>query len=76
MYCLKCGKSPQDISEYREEARRYGHRISPAEFVAKEEGTYDQITDTFLCTECYIAVGMPVLREIRRPAKHGNLMYM
>lgn len=58
--CIGCGKVPAEIDEYIEGAANYGSgRISPAAYVQKEEGTYNDSNGHFLCTSCYIAWGMP-----------------
>lgn len=56
--CFHCGKKPEEIEEYVEAARE--EETSPAEYVSKEEGTYDPVTGCFYCTLCYVEVGMPL----------------
>ena len=53
----KCGRTPDQISEYSQEMT--GSSLSPAEYVKREEGTFNPENGHFLCTTCYIAVGMP-----------------
>jgi len=55
--CLKCGRTPDEIDEYVIFSREEG--VTPVEYVKKEEGTYNEETGDFYCTDCYIAVGMP-----------------
>lgn len=55
--CVKCGKAPEQITEYVEAARL--ESITPRTYVAREEGTFNRKARTFYCTECYIEVGMP-----------------
>ncbi|MCP9209631.1 hypothetical protein [Streptomyces cucumeris] len=53
MHCIDCNKSPNEIPEYIEGARIEG--VSPEEFVAADEGTYNRKNGHFLCTDDYIA---------------------
>lgn len=48
---------PHELSEYVQQVE--GTAMTPAEYVQQEEGTYNRMTGKFLCTECYIAEGMP-----------------
>lgn len=57
MKCSGCGKRPAEIAEYREAAMALG--TTPNDYVRTEEGTYNSANEHFLCTECYIAAGMP-----------------
>ena len=56
--CTGCQKSPREIPEYVEMARLEGYS-TPEEFVRDQEGTFNAVNGHFLCTDCYIAVGMP-----------------
>ena len=56
--CMGCKKAPHEISEYIDMAESEGY-ASPAEFVWALEGTLNRENGHFLCTECYIAAGMP-----------------
>lgn len=58
MVCKECGKTPSEIQEYIDSAEEEG--ITPDEFVAQEEGTYNEITGAFWCTKCYVKLGMPL----------------
>lgn len=60
--CIGCNKRPEDIEEYVEAAGEY--RITPSEYVRREEGTYNSENGHFTCTDCYVAIGMPT-----RPGK-------
>lgn len=52
MLCCKvCKKEPHKIDEYIRESREYG--LTPEEFVIREDGTYNKITNKFICTACY-----------------------
>lgn len=58
MRCAKCRKTPEETPEYVAEGRING--MTPEEFVKEKEGTYQKEIGSFLCTECYVAVGMPL----------------
>ena len=49
---------PHEIQEYVQLAEESKYR-TPAVAVIHEEGTYNRATGKFLCTNCYIAEGMP-----------------
>lgn len=57
MKCAGCHKTPDDIYEYVEATNE--EDMTPDEFVASQEGTYDPESGNFLCTPCYMSVGMP-----------------
>ena len=56
--CKICGKEPKEISEYCELAEE--DCMTPDNWVAKEEGTFNFETGKFYCTECYVKIGMPL----------------
>lgn len=56
--CKRCGRKPDEISEYIKYANDSG--ITPDEYIIKKEGTYNNITGRFYCTSCYIEAGMPL----------------
>lgn len=60
-YCFRCGKPAGSFEEYDyfEESEREVHG-SRADYVKREEGTYNPETNRFACDACYIAIGMPV----------------
>jgi len=58
--CKRCGREPKKITEYIISAEDYG--CTPDEYVVREEGTYNERTQEFYCTRCYISVGMPLGR--------------
>jgi len=62
--CQGCKKPVTEIEEYIEMAAENG--ITPEEFVASEEGTYNPENGHFLCTDCYIEWGMPSLPSPRQ----------
>jgi hypothetical protein len=55
--CIRCKKFADELEEYIEAAKEEGE--TPAEYVEKEEGTYNSGNGHFLCTPCYVAAGMP-----------------
>ncbi len=57
MKCKICKKEPKDIEEYVKRANLEG--ISPEEFVREEEGTFNDTSELFYCTKCYVKIGMP-----------------
>lgn len=56
--CKCCGKTPNELSEYTSIAKE--ENMTPDEYVAQEEGTYNRSTGLFYCTPCYVKVGMPL----------------
>jgi hypothetical protein len=59
--CLYCKRRPADIPEYV--ACAIESNITPAEYVMKEEGTYNKYNGHFCCTDCYIEIGMPAHKD-------------
>lgn len=62
IHCAVCGKMPHEIAEYIEAAQRLQdfEEMTPAQYVAKHEGTYNRNNGKFWCTSCYISIGMPL----------------
>lgn len=62
-YCIGCKKWAEDIEEYVHEAAHDVQEgetpLTPSQWVAENEGTYNQDNGHFLCTPCYIEAGMP-----------------
>lgn len=58
MKCKICGKEPNELQEYISAA--YEEKITPEEYVRREEGTFNKETEQFYCTACYINIGMPL----------------
>lgn len=56
--CKGCGKRPDEIDEYVQEAK--DKDITPFQYVRENEGTYNMKTKRFYCTNCYIKIGMPL----------------
>lgn len=55
--CIGCNKHPGELDEYVEAAHE--ENLTPDQFVVLEEGTYNKTNGHFLCTDCYVAAGMP-----------------
>ena len=55
--CPYCEKHPHELSEYVDEAKYLN--MTAADYVRSEEGTYCQYTGCFVCTNCYVNIGMP-----------------
>lgn len=69
-YCFRCGKPASSFPEYWEHPtpRSDGGTGTEADYVRREEGTYNPDTNRFACDACYIAIGMPsALRGWRAP---------
>jgi hypothetical protein len=57
LVCFRCGKTPDELSEYLPESTDSG--LSPTDYVLQEEGTLNMSNGHFACTDCYIQIGMP-----------------
>lgn len=67
--CTYCWRRPEEIDEYLpgtleqceagERAWEVGEYRSPADYVSKEEGTFNSENGHFACTECYVRIGAP-----------------
>ena len=55
--CIDCGKTPEELYEYSQEAT--GSQMKPSDYVWAEEGTLNPDNGHFVCTEDYIKRGMP-----------------
>ncbi len=55
-FCIICKKTASELPEYREDL---DPGQTPEEYVALEEGTYNPSNGHFVCTPCYIDIGMP-----------------
>lgn len=62
LICPYCDKHPSQIREYVEFAK--ANEVTVESYVKHEEGTYCQFTGCFVCTECYIKIGMPNNSEL------------
>lgn len=60
--CPYCGKHPNDLEEYVEAAKE--ENVSVVEYVKYNENTYCQFTGCFVCTSCYVNIGMPSIENI------------
>lgn len=56
--CIECGLTPLELPEYRAAAAE--NECTPDEFVWREEGTLNRANGHFVCTQCYVDMGMPV----------------
>ena len=60
LICVGCNKHPAEIEEYVEAvAEQPEEYTDPDDYVRQEEGTLNTANGHFLCTDCYIAAGMP-----------------
>lgn len=66
--CPYCSKKPNEIAEYVEAANEL--EMTSIDYVKSEEGTYCQFTGCFVCTECYVKIGMPTNQKL-----HGAFPY-
>ena len=57
--CKGCGKTPSQLREYVGMAAAEGYG-NPDDFVKECEGTFNQKTGLFWCTDCYIKAGQPL----------------
>jgi len=55
--CFVCKKKASELTEYTTEC--IGWKLTPAQYVIKEEGTFNRESNHFCCTACYIDIGMP-----------------
>ena len=65
LHCKRCGRPPAAIGEYIDAAE--ANQTTPEDYLLDEEGTLDRSTGEFWCTECYIAIGMPLGLASGRP---------
>lgn len=68
--CNECLRTPDELVEYVDLAHEYNHQKSPGgkdftpeDMVVMEEGTYNASNGHFVCTDCYIRIGMPSSRS-------------
>jgi len=63
--CIVCGKLASELEEYTQVAKEEG--IEVADYVAREEGTFNSSNGHFACTDCYLfKLGSPVGGSRRR----------
>lgn len=55
--CIGCHKNPDQIEEYIKMGEL--EDMTPNDYVREEEGTYNRKNGHFVCTNCYIEMGMP-----------------
>lgn len=58
LICFRCKQRPDQLLEYVIAAS--DAQTTPAEYVRREEGTFNPANGHFCCTECYIKLGQPV----------------
>ena len=68
IHCPQCKKKAYEINEIQMCAKE--EKMSEIEFVKQEEGTYCKYTGLFLCTECYIKLGLPLNKKL-----HEDFIY-
>lgn len=71
--CVGCFKQPHEVEEYVHAAKENStkkHKVSPAEYLQREEGTFNRAYGTFYCTDCYIGAGMPLGRAPAPTKQH------
>jgi len=56
--CVAQGKEPWWYSD--EDQPGTPSVVTPQQYVEENEGTYNAFSHFFYCTDCYIAVGMPL----------------
>lgn len=60
MECIGCHKHPSEIEEYVLCAKQEPNYFTDAaDYVRKEEGTFNAENGHFACDICYIKMGMP-----------------
>ena len=62
IFCIGCGKIPEQLQEYIEMAlceSTPDKPLTPTQYVQQEEGTYNRENGHFACTSCYIKMGQP-----------------
>lgn len=63
MKCAICGRTPDQIPEYINLAKGSDYQSADAA-VRYEEGTYHPAYDKFICTDCYIKAGQPLMTDV------------
>lgn len=56
--CKECNRKPEKIRDYIFLAKDM--KKTPDEAVIYGEGTYNEETGKFYCTECYVMLGCPL----------------
>lgn len=57
LVCIGCGLHPDQLPEYVMFSKEYDQ--TPAQFVQEQEGTLNPENGHFVCTDCYMRMGMP-----------------
>jgi hypothetical protein len=55
--CARCKRHPEEIEEYLIAAKE--EETTPTKYIKTGEGTYDDATGLFWCTDCYCILGCP-----------------
>lgn len=63
MKCAMCNREPHEIREYVNLAKENEYP-SAEQAVRYEEGTYHPTYDKFLCADCYIKAGQPLMEDV------------
>lgn len=63
-WCMGCNTPAKLIEEYIEAAEDANMDVE--EYIRDQEGTYNPENGHLLCTDCYIAAGMPSLPHPQR----------
>lgn len=59
--CARCRREPSEIPDFVDMAKAEG---MPVDEYAKDDGTYNDEYNMFVCDVCYIAMGMPLLPAV------------
>lgn len=57
LLCVGCNKKPEEIQEYIDMGKV--ENMTPSQYVWEEEGTLNKENGHFICTKCYVRIGMP-----------------
>lgn len=68
IHCPECKKDPTELKEIQFHAEQ--EEMSEFQFIKEMDGTYCKHTGLFLCTDCYIKLGMPSNKDI-----HEDFIY-
>ncbi|WP_270790064.1 hypothetical protein [Enterococcus diestrammenae] len=63
MKCAMCGRTPDQIPEYINLAKESDYQSADAA-VRYEEETYHPAYDKFICTDCYVKAGQPLMADV------------
>lgn len=63
MKCAMCNREPHEINEYVDIAKENNY-VSAEQAVRYEEGTYHPAYEKFICTDCYVKAGQPLMADV------------